>query len=29
MKHWPRGWKVRLIQAMNPDWDDLYKILKQ
>ena len=27
MKHWPRAWKVRLIQAMNPDWDDLYEIL--
>ena len=24
MKHWPRRWKVRLIQAMNPAWDDLY-----
>jgi putative endonuclease len=24
MKHWPRAWKVRLIHAQNPDWDDLY-----
>ena len=24
MKHWPRGWKARLINKMNPDWDDLY-----
>jgi putative endonuclease len=24
MKHWPRAWKVRLILATNPDWDDLY-----
>jgi putative endonuclease len=24
MKHWPRRWKVRLILAANPDWDDLY-----
>ncbi len=24
MKHWPRAWKVRLIPADNPDWDDLY-----
>ncbi len=24
MKHWPRKWKVRLILAMNPAWDDLY-----
>ncbi|HUB94680.1 MAG TPA: GIY-YIG nuclease family protein [Stellaceae bacterium] len=24
MKHWPRAWKVRLILAVNPSWDDLY-----
>ncbi len=24
MKHWPRAWKVRLIQATNPEWRDLY-----
>jgi putative endonuclease len=24
IKHWPRAWKVRIIQADNPDWDDLY-----
>ncbi|MGH7039558.1 MAG: GIY-YIG nuclease family protein [Stellaceae bacterium] len=24
MKHWPRTWKVRLILAVNPGWDDLY-----
>jgi putative endonuclease len=24
MKHWPRTWKVRLILAQNPAWDDLY-----
>ena len=24
MKHWPRAWKVRLILAQNPCWDDLY-----
>ncbi len=24
MKHWPRAWKVRLINAMNPEWSDLY-----
>jgi len=29
MKHWPRAWKVRLILAMNPDWDDLYETLNQ
>ena len=24
LKRWPRAWKVRLIVATNPDWDDLY-----
>ena len=24
MKHWPRGWKVRLIHRLNPNWEDLY-----
>jgi putative endonuclease len=24
MKHWPRAWKIALIVAQNPDWDDLY-----
>ena len=24
MKHWPRAWKVRLILAANPQWQDLY-----
>jgi putative endonuclease len=24
IKHWPRAWKVRLIHADNPNWDDLY-----
>ena len=24
MKHWPRTWKVRLILATNPTWNDLY-----
>jgi putative endonuclease len=27
MKHWPRAWKVRLIHAMNPEWQDLYETL--
>jgi len=27
MKHWPRAWKVRLIVAANPEWDDLYDSL--
>ena len=29
MKHWPRAWKVRLILAMNPNWDDLYETLNR
>ncbi|MGN6309353.1 MAG: GIY-YIG nuclease family protein [Xanthobacteraceae bacterium] len=24
IKHWNRTWKVRLILASNPDWNDLY-----
>jgi putative endonuclease len=24
VKHWPRKWKVRLILAINSNWDDLY-----
>ncbi|MGD0103791.1 MAG: GIY-YIG nuclease family protein [Rhodopila sp.] len=23
LKRWPRAWKVRLIVAGNPDWEDL------
>jgi putative endonuclease len=29
MKHWPRAWKVRLVLAMNPQWDDLYETINQ
>jgi putative endonuclease len=25
IKRWHRDWKVNLIQAMNPQWDDLYE----
>ncbi|WJR78253.1 GIY-YIG nuclease family protein [Bradyrhizobium sp. NP1] len=24
IKHWPREWKIDLIIANNPDWQDLY-----
>jgi putative endonuclease len=24
IKRWHRDWKVNLVQAMNPRWDDLY-----
>ena len=27
VKHWPRLWKLALIQEMNPDWADLYESL--
>jgi putative endonuclease len=27
IKHWPRAWKVRLIHATNPNWNDLYDTL--
>jgi putative endonuclease len=27
MKAWKRAWKLRLIFAANPDWDDLYLTL--
>ena len=27
MKHWSRTWKVRLILASNPNWDDLYETI--
>ena len=27
LKHWPRAWKLALIQEMNPDWEDLYERL--
>ncbi|WP_411816759.1 GIY-YIG nuclease family protein [Hyphococcus sp. DH-69] len=24
IKKWNRSWKLRMIEAINPDWDDLY-----
>jgi len=24
LKKWNRAWKVRLIEELNPDWEDLY-----
>jgi putative endonuclease len=24
LKKWRRGWKIRLIEEQNPEWDDLY-----
>jgi putative endonuclease len=27
MKEWKRGWKIRLIEVENLDWNDLYSTL--
>ena len=27
IKNWKRSWKLRTIEAMNPDWKDLYEEL--
>lgn len=27
LKKWNRSWKLRLIEEMNPEWDDLYQAL--
>ena len=27
MKEWKRAWKVREIEGLNPDWDDLFETL--
>mgnify|MGYP002336356317 CR=1 FL=1 len=27
MKKWNRQWKLRVIEEMNPDWDDLFESL--
>jgi len=24
LKQWNRAWKIRLIESVNPNWDDLY-----
>jgi len=29
IKKWNRAWKVRLIEAENPNWADLYETLNQ
>ena len=29
LKSWRRAWKIKLIETMNPDWDDLYFKLNQ
>jgi putative endonuclease len=27
MKHWPRAWKISLIEDLNPSWTDLFGTL--
>ena len=27
MKEWQRAWTIKLIEASNPDWSDLYETL--
>jgi len=27
LKEWQRAWKLRLIEEMNPDWNDLFESL--
>lgn len=27
LKKWNRGWKLRLIEESNPDWDDLFETI--
>lgn len=29
IKKWERAWKLKRIERMNPDWDDLYEMLNQ
>ncbi|HEX2647179.1 MAG TPA: GIY-YIG nuclease family protein [Candidatus Dormibacteraeota bacterium] len=27
IRHWPRAWKIDLIEAQHPEWEDLYPLL--
>jgi len=27
LKHWPRRWKIELIETSNPEWLDLYETI--
>jgi len=29
LKRWPRDWKIRTIEASNPEWRDLYEELNR
>lgn len=28
VKKWNRAWKLRMIEAINPDWRDLYDVIR-
>jgi len=28
IKKWKRAWKIRLIEEKNPDWKDLYDVIR-
>ena len=27
VKHWKREWKIKAIEEMNPDWEDLFETI--
>tara|TARA_Y100000296_G_C5157924_1_gene250173 strand:- start:376 stop:660 length:285 start_codon:yes stop_codon:yes gene_type:complete len=27
MKAWKRGWKIELVEGVNPEWDDLFGVV--
>ena len=29
LKNWHRDWKIKLIEKINPNWDDLYEQIIQ
>ena len=29
LKRWPRQWKMKIIEEMNPNWNDLYEDICQ
>jgi putative endonuclease len=29
IKEWQRGWKIKLIERLNPQWNDLYETILQ
>jgi putative endonuclease len=29
IKKWKRAWKIRLIEKENPNWEDLYNMIKE